>query len=122
MGGGGDGVDGVGVGGVSSFGGGADGVAGGGVVALAGFFSIFLQGFFYTDFIWLENLTRRRKRGIEDEGRGPAHLSCRRRGRGGGQGTAGGGRKRAARRGKVKPHSASLSAERVELGLCVVHM
>jgi len=101
--------DGVGVGGVGSVGGGA----GDGIVALAGFFSIFLQGFFYTDFIWLENLTRSRKRGIGDEGRGAAHLSCRRRGRRGGQGTGGGGRKGAAGRGKEKPHSSSLSAERV---------
>ena len=66
----------------------ADGVADGGVVLLASFFSIFLQGF-----IWLENLIMRRKRGIEDEGRGPAHLSCCRRGRRGGQGTDGGGGK-----------------------------
>ena len=97
-GGGGDGVDGVGVGGMSSFGGGADGVTDGGEVSLAGFFSIFLQGF-----IWLEDLTRRRKRGVGDEGRGPAHLSCRRRGRRGGQGTdGGGGRKRPLGEDKVK--------------------
>ena len=48
------------------------------------FFSIFLQSF-----IWLEDFTRRRKRGAGDEG-GPALLSCRRRGRREGQGTGGG--------------------------------
>jgi len=96
--------DDIGMGGVGSVGGGA----GGGVVALAGFFSIFLQGFFYTDFIWLENLTRRRKRGIGDEGRGPAHLSCRRRGRRGGQGTGGGGRKRGLLGGERRNHTRRL--------------
>ena len=82
---------------MSSFGGRADGVAGGGDVSLAGFFSIFLQ-----DFIWLENLTRRRKKGIGDQGKGPAHLSCRRRGRRGGQGTGGGGGRKRLLEGETR--------------------
>jgi len=77
------------------------------------FLLIFLQSFYYIDFIWLKDFSRRRR------GRGPAHLSCRRRERRGGQGPAA-GKKRSCWEGRgetavgVYPHNASYYQYEIE--------